>query len=237
MPRRTTKDYLDLMEHGLGKTPATGHKLIDTLNDAGRALMTLHQWGWRIAPSTFLPVTVGQSWVDLPDDFGQVLSLEGFGSRGLTVKQTSIAHIQRLRSSTIYDQAVTWISFEASDLPVTDESGQRHKRAEIWPTPTEDTPDIQFSYRRAWFELDENDTTRVPAIPIEYERALLLLARAYALGVEDQVEADETRQAQAEIDRLIREDAGRQVNMGQPLHSVRTAGMTYQYPHHPVTGP
>jgi len=238
MAARTTGNYLDLMRHALGKTPDSRHSLIQTLNDAGHALVASHMWSWRVAPPTIIPILADQTFVTLPEDFGQAVDLSIDNSQTLRIVQTSIQDIQRRRSWGQFDALVLFITFDTADAVVTDDENLRHRRAEIYPAQSADRADVTLVYRRGWVDLDENDTGRVPAIPRNFERALVLFARSFAVDIENQIDPYENMAlfgANGEIERLKREDAGRQVDYGRPLHDVLARGRGVRYPHRRIT--
>lgn len=232
---RTTQDYLDLMRHALGKTPQARHKLIDTLNDAGRALVTAHTWTWRTSRPTMLPIPAGQEYVVLPADFGQVVSIYTKNSQLFRVMQTSLDDIGNRRNWDDFDPGVLYISFDGSDTQITDDQSQPHRRAEIYPAQDTARNDVEMIYLRTWVDLTEANNSAVPNIPPEFERSLVLFARAFAVDIENQVEPYE-RQAlfgpSGEIGRLMMEDANRQRTQGRPQHSVTASSRSgYRYPH------
>lgn len=233
---RTVKAYLDLMRHALGKSPAAGHVLIDTFNDAGRALVNAHTWRWRNSPPVLLPIEANLDYVLLPADFGQIKALHTENSQVFQVIQTTMEDIQRRRNWQEYDPGALFISFDASDRQLYDDNHQPHRRAEIYPRQSAARSDVSMTYLRTWIDMSEHDENRVPEIPASWERSLVLFARAFAVDIENQVQPYENQALfgpSGEIARLIAEDAGRQTNFGRPKHSVMasTRGRAYLYPH------
>lgn len=223
---RTLKQYLDLMKHALGKTPDSRHRLIDTFNDAGRALVTAYPWRWRVSPPVVLPIVAGQSWIELPADFGQVQSLYFEGSQITRVIQTTLADINSRRQWQEFEPGALWITFEGSDRQTVDDTGQPHRRADIYPTQADGRTDLRMSYLRGWVDMREDDENKVPEIPANWERSLVLFARSFAVEIENQTDPYEVQALfgpSGEIARLVAEDAGRQRNMGRPTHSVAAA--------------
>lgn len=220
---RTVEKYLDLMKHALGKVPDARHSLIDTFNDAGRALVNAHPWRWRVSPPVTLPILAGESWVRLPADFGQVQEVYVPGNQVVRVVQTTLGELARLRGWQDFEPGLIWISFEGSDRQHYDSQNQPHRRAEIHPVQSADRDDVKIVYLRTWVDMTELDLNKVPEIPAGWERALSLFARAFAVSTENQTDPYEMQELfgpTGEIARLIAEDAGRQTNMGRPAHSV-----------------
>lgn len=236
--RRTTKDYIDLMKHALGKTPDARHSLIHTLNDAGRALVNEHPWSWRTRTNQALTLVAGQNYVTLPDDFGELIDIQVENAQTYTVIPTSLADINRRRSWGQYDALTLFIAFEEGYQGPTDEDGILQNRAQVYPTPDTDRSDIIINYQAKWADLDEADTDRVPAIPRDWERSLVLFARSFAVDIENQTDPYENQALfgpAGEIQRLKTADAGRQVNRGKPLHNVLSAGGGAYYPHRRIS--
>lgn len=212
MPR-TRADYVSLMEHALGAVPDSRHTLADTLNDAGRALFDAHEWSWR-QRTAGVDFVASQTYITLPTGCGQIISAERVGGTGRApVRLTSLADIIRLRN-TSENAGTSW--HLATDFGV-DQTGvtvlATQDRAAIYPTPAaNESGAIELTYRLDWTVLD--DDTDVPNMPASHERALVLLSRAFAIHLEDQEAAFEDEAFQAELDRLIDRDGGRQVDYG-----------------------
>lgn len=236
---RTTTQYLDLMKHALGKIPDSRHRLIDTLNDAGRALVNAHPWSWRVSPPVMLPIVANQTWVELPEDFGQMRDIYTTASQVFSVRETTLRDINNRRNWDDYDAGIMYITFEGSDRQQTNDAGQPHRRAEIYPAQPTARTDIMLVYHRNWVDLDEDDGDRVPEIPANFERSLVLFARAFAVDIENQVSPYESEALfgpTGEIARLVFEDGGRQVDRGRPVHSVRASGRPRAlYPHQRIS--
>jgi len=239
--RRTTEDYLNMMRHALGKTTTeTGikaHKLIHDLNDAGRALVNAHPWSWRTRAGVAVEQIADQPFVVLPEDFGHLIDIQATNAQTYRVNPTSLADINRLRAWGQYDAQNLYIAFEDAYEADDDSSGVKQNRAEIFPTPTFTRDDVTMSYRAKWIDMDDNDLDRVPLIPRDWERSLVLFARSFAIDIENQVDPYENQALfgpTGEIARLMRDDAHRQIDRGQPLHNVMTRGQTFRYPHRSI---
>lgn len=223
--RRTTQDYLDIMAHALGKTPDSRHKLIHDLNDAGRALVLAHEWAWRTRAGVTLDIVAGQDYVELPDDFGSVVDVSVLNSTVYTIHLTTVEDINNKRAWEQFDAINLFMAFDVGADGETDQDGVEENRALIWPTPQTARSDIKLTYRKKWSDLEAEDPDRVPSIPRDFERSLVLFARSFAVDIENQVDPYENQAlfgATGEIQRLILNDAGRQTNMGPPKHNVIT---------------
>lgn len=240
--RRTTDDYLNMMRHALGKTPqSTGskaHLLIHDLNDAGRALVNSYAWSWRTRNNVALNLIADQKFVVLPDDFGQIIDIYAENAQTYVVHQTSLADINRMRAWGQYDARNLYIAFEDAYEASNDSDGVLQNRAEIYPTPSSDRSDITISYRSKWVDMSSSDPDRVPLIPRDWERSLVLFARSFAVDIENQISPYENEALfgpSGEIARLIVEDAGRQTNHGRPLANVLANGRASLYPHRRIS--
>lgn len=214
--------YIDLMSHALGKTPDARHSLWDTFNRAGRALVTRRTWAWRQHGPVQILGVASQDHIDLPADFGGELAswISTTGFYG-ALRKVDLATIAGLRQSEVVVGSVQgwsggwyvyWPGYASQpsleDLP--------SKRVLIYPTPTASgTPTIELIYRRNWITIAENDGSRVPNIPEEFEQALVCLARSMTWHLENQSPCQDDTDAEAEIVRLINEDATQQVLQGR----------------------
>ncbi len=220
---RTTQDYLDMMAHALGKTPDSRHKLINTLNDAGRALVNSHEWTWKTRAGKVLELVANQDYIDLPDDFGAVISVTSVGGSPIVIHQTTVEDIANRRSWDNFDSLNLFIAFNVGGEGLTDEDGVSENRALLWPTPQTARSDLRLSYRTRWVDLEAEDPDRVPVIPRDWERSLMLFANAFAWDTENKANPYENEAlfgATGEIQRLILLDAGKQSDQGRPAHSV-----------------
>lgn len=230
MSRRTLQKYLDLMTHGLGKTPDSRHLLIDTFNDAGKALYTLaegapyfHSWSWLTADNVDFTIPGGSvERVELPADFGTFLSLGFRSAPGRSVQTVDMSTLNRLRQATpIVNSRTVYMCFDVGESQANGESTPK-KIAAFWPAREDDLTGLELVYRRTWVDMAQADGNRIPNIPAEWDRLLVLLSRAFAIHIEDQAAAMEDENVKPELDRLVHFDAGRMPNKGgPPLHSVR----------------
>lgn len=232
---RVTQTYLDLMDHGIGKSPAAGHVLLETLNDAGRHLYSFHAWTWRSAGPADLATVEDQSYVDLPADFAAIDdavidNTVDHDSEFRRVELVSSDAILRLRQSRSQPRGDILSIYFPQWATQADTTSEPTMRALLYPTPqTGLAPTLSMTYQRRWVELaDGSEGTQVPNIPREMERALVLLARAHAMQNEGQYDNAEREftLAFAELGRLVAEDSRRQVQIGviQGATAQRKAG-------------
>lgn len=225
--------HLDSMRHALGKTPNSKHRLIDSFNQAGRALFMHHNWSWKSRGPELLPIPAGVERVELPDDFGQLIHVDVANSTVFAVKPVSLSTIMRMRSSAGYEAQVLYMAFlTGRGQATTTSEGNSPKVAELWPTPGEARSNVYITYRAEWIDLEETPNANdVPNIPAEWERALMLWARKNAVEIENQEQPAEGGALQDELERLIRYDAGIQPDMGRPTTRVRRGGEGSRRPH------
>ena len=224
--RRTTGDYIDLIEHALGKTPDSRHLLIDDFNDAGRALVNDHAWSWRTRNNVTIEIPADSTFAILPEDFGEIVDIRISGSL-TTVTQTSVSEINRMRAFGQFDAYSLFIAFDDGFDSTNGSDGTQQTHAIIYPSQSTARSDLTISYRAKWVDMESNDLERVPFIPRDWERALLLFARSFAISLENQNDPYENQALfgpMGEIERLKTLDATRQTNYGQPTHNVLSRG-------------
>jgi hypothetical protein len=245
---RTALDYVKDMRHALGKVPDARNNLWQRLNEAGRALVNSHPWTWRTRGPVALERVEGQSFVTLPADFEQAIDLIVPESLSFRCIQTSIQDLNARRSANQFDNFVLYIAFPFGDDQVNTQEPVTQRRAEIFPTPAATDSDVQLVYTAGWREIEDDDQSSVPNVPLTFERALGLMCRMFAMEFEDQLApyekealygpgGDSLRVTGGELGRLMMADGNRQTDQGQPL------GGTYRgrrggrlYPHRSIGG-
>lgn len=232
MARRTLQNYLDLMSHGLGKTPDSRHSLFYDLNDAGRALFTLaegdpfnHSWSWitRDHVNFMLPGNLVEQVV-LPDDFSSLVSLQFDRTFVGRVIPTTLGELNRMRRTANFGTFLIYICFDVGEQQLNGSQPPR-KVASFWPPQAVGRTNLQLIYRRTWVDMTSTDVNRIPDFPQEWDRLFAMLCRAYAIQLEDQTNPFEDQLVQTELARLVNYDAGKQPNKGRPTHSVRARAL------------
>lgn len=157
----------DQLSHGLA--------WLDVVNEGGQRLCSAHQWKWLERMSTPLGLVADQPWIDLPDDFGGLLTPLEYNSVSgglapslpgdfLALKTTGTTGGTRFFGRLVYLGG-------AGVRPV----------FELYPTPdTDDTDAVLISYRARWVDLP-NDSSPVPVPPLCLP-LLRSIVRAVALG-------------------------------------------------------
>lgn len=217
-------NIIDLMAHKLGKTPDSRHSLWDTLNRAGRELVTAHDWYWRASGETLLPVVGGQSYLNLPSDFGELVTVYVPNVGEFTAVETvSMERVAYLRASESLGvtTGLLRIFFPGYTTANAGPLGTPRRRAELYPTPnTSGEPTLRVFYKRSWIEIDTDDRQAVPNIPETFEQALISKARALAWSIENDIPSHDDTIYAAELVRLKDAEARTQPSMGQVYGGV-----------------
>lgn len=217
----TVASYKNHMIHAIGGNPDTRISLLQVLNEAVRYLFDQHEWNFRARP--ILETTVAavdpptnpvtyNNYIDLPADFGEILSAH-YGTR--QVKFTSLEDIAHRRTNTLIPPPLAAVYVALSFPGQSDvNSLQGSPRLEIFPAP-DSAATFALEYRAGAIQL-VNDTD-VPNIPPSFERALALLARAFICDYEEQESTNEWAEAEKELEKLKAHDGLIQSNMGPSL--------------------
>jgi hypothetical protein len=221
----TVLEFISLMQHAIGRTPAPGHNLRQTFNRAGRRLVDQFEWSWKTPAPVNLTVLAG----DVGNDFIRLDAAHGVttfthltsmraGNRDvqmllpaelLAIKQSGYNPYSGLVASILTDVVPTALG---STLPV----------PRLWLVDPLVTADIgrtigTMLYRRGWQDVataGTADDAKVPPIPDSWEDALVCLSRGMAYALEFNTEhPDMARYANAVQD-LIARDTTRQTHFG-----------------------
>ena len=170
------QDVFEQITHELGGKPK-GLSPVALVNDAGARLVNMHGWTFLSRPPTTLTLTAGQSYVLLPSGFSGHIKLDYTDATQNHVCLTTMAEIQRLRTSTVTSSFTLYCTY--SWYVPTGEAPQQ--RLEIWPTPaTTQTGALTLWYRVGWQDV----SIELDAIPVPpYCRPLFTeIARSVAMG-------------------------------------------------------
>lgn len=205
------------MEHALGKTPNADLSLWDVLNEAGERLFTEQSWNWRVSPPTEIPAVDGQSYIELPSDYGGLIAVTVSGNSPSAVKVVQMPELVARRANSTYtfnETGILYLCFVGVGPGGSD--GSNRARVEIHPVAGDDgSPTLVLTYRRRWVEIATNDDDAEPNIPSAWNRALRLLCRCMAADYENAAMGTgpwpEWTAYLAEIERLKIEDGTEQV--------------------------
>lgn len=156
----------------------------EVINDAGRYLVTMHDWAFLNRPSVELALVNNQPWIELPKDCAQVMAVESSTQIQTEVTLTTQDHIDYLRSALLSSSYFFWVAVTFRGQRKRDQAAPG-LRLEVYPTPGESSiGELRLSYRAGWMPLIELDQR--PNIPDDVEPLLVQLVRLFALGYEDE---------------------------------------------------
>lgn len=235
----TGQQLIEAMRHRLGKTPSSRHQLIDSLNEAGRAIFTAaegpplyHSWTWVTVENAPLPIPADVEEVDVPADLGQVVSIRQESQRYFRVRLVDIELIHRLRSLPRTDTLDFYMAFDRGG-PQPSFDAPPIKRASIYPKQDQPRTDISISYTRTWVDYLPPTLDRVAPVPAEWHGLLRLKCQITAMQREDDNVGSDMDAYMQELERLVGYDARRQTDYGPPRYSVigAASGRMHTYPH------
>lgn len=153
----TAQQLYDLAKHALGKTPAAGHDLWASINQAGRALYTERDWSWSQQTETTLAATAGSEYISLPADFASVDSISLYlGGITADLTRSTIDQIRRLYDGvlpTVATLAGRWL-WDIVNNPQASTTAQPTKKLILYPLPPSNgVPTIRLVYKRTWIDL------------------------------------------------------------------------------------
>lgn len=213
------------------QTPATGSSWDDVVNDALQYLANLSQWHWR-EQALSLDTVADQNYIDLPDDFGEMVTIHR-ASPWRDAVPVSLARIQQYRAANIA-QDLGIIGYLYAIVGHTQETTADHTtyRLELFPTPTlDETGALTGTYRRIVTKLvSDSDVPNIPGGP--FMVALKLLCSAFAKSTEDEQEGPEWARFNAMLPDLMRADGGVMSNLGYIDGGIEDHGPSdlYLYP-------
>jgi hypothetical protein len=148
-------------------------------NWAGEHLTNMHPWGWLERPPASLDLLEGNSWINLPSDFGRAIGKpRPTGSSTVSLEWATMDEIASLRSGEATSQlslygAISWTSSIEGVLKARIELS-----AEI-QTTAEDS--LLLAYRAKWYEVvNDDDLLRIPSwLEPLYLEVLFVYAQAY----------------------------------------------------------
>lgn len=201
----TLSELKQHVQHALGGSPASQLSETRIINEAGQ-YMYMAPWKFRERPPLTFSFVSGQSFVTLPDDFGELITAHMDSGLVKAIHFTTMDDLLIRRTTAIGQSQVYWATM------VHNETGEA--RLEIHPSPS-GADKIRIGYRSKWIPLaTDTDTTSTPDYA---DSALISLVRAFALGYEE--EGMEIRLAEIEngpiYKRLLEKDGIIQPDYGQ----------------------
>jgi hypothetical protein len=230
---RTVGQHIALMRHALGKSPASGHDLYQTFQDAGNQLLQ-HEWSWAKRGPVALAFRAGVEFVELPPDFGRMVGLETPDSTYATTSVVPFQRIQSYRSGGLSttSEGVVYMCFDAARRQKNPGVGSTAV-AEVWPTPsTNDTPTVRMTYRCAFPRFTVADDDVMPDIDEQADLLLSLMAQDLAYLMENKRTLFDPQVIANELSRVKALDGSRQWMSG-----VMSGGALDRLPPHGLTVP
>lgn len=175
------KQLISHVEHTLGGKVNNGlGGSIAVVNAAGRHFHAMHPWEWAKRASAPLNFISGVTSVSLPDDFGDLLSVESANSLIRRTQTVTIDEILRLRTSNLPLDG--WVTKVAVNWRISDDD-RMQPYLEMWPTPSADSESaMTLFYRAKW--PDATDDATIVYVPPFAETLLIELCRTFARGWE-----------------------------------------------------
>lgn len=218
MSARDGNYYVEQMKHALGGDPDSRIDPLDVLNDAITFVTWAHDWKFRKRPPLDILFTPAQSYVLLPDDFGELMD-GGVVTKNSAISSVVVTSLQEIAwrrgspNAVAYDRV--WrvaLSWAGQDNDQTNLPGI--PQLEIEPTPTSSNPtgDLTIVYRAGAITMD--DLNEFPNFPPQLSRLVAMTCRLFIQGLEEeQVQADPLWQA--EFKSMIDGDGRQSPEVGQ----------------------
>lgn len=175
----TATELLDEAEHASGGTLDPRSAGLRLINEAGHALANAHRWPWYERSPIDIDLLAGQSYFELPMDFGQLVGLPVSTASYVNWAQlTSITDLQRQRQALAGGELCNWFCIVFPPQTVSTQAPPP-PRFELYPTPTTtQLAAATVAYRARWLPLTELEQS--PNIPDDAQSVLIELVRAYA---------------------------------------------------------
>lgn len=180
----TVQNCLAEVKHTLRRATSAEIAPLSIVNEAGHQLCNMHPWKWLERFSSSLDYVSAQTYVTLPTDCGEVLSLYATSTNVSQFELVSFQELLRLRS--IGTTVVTGTTYGALAYPsFTTAAEPAAMRLEVFPTPSANaTGALSIFYRAVWVDASPQ-TDYIDVLPWMaplYKQVL----RAYARGVEEE---------------------------------------------------
>lgn len=215
----------EVAEQALGAKHDGRFDLTALVNEAGRYLVAMHPWAWRMRPAASVSLTGDVGYVALPSDFGFGEVLEVVQSNGwMRLCPVALARLEVWRRQTSSSRPTHYAV--AHPGQASSSAAPPNPRLELWPTPAEDEADaLRVTYRAGWTALD--DITDAANVPPTFETALRMAVRAVALERAGDPRALGELPMSPVIETLRRADAGVQPQLGTMRGGhLETLGLT-----------
>lgn len=219
----TIQDGLDDIRHELGGE-LVGINALRCLNEAGQKLYALRDWNFLVRVGVPLPSVAAQSWIELPEDFGQIVTLQFTNGLTAAVSLSTLQQINEYRSqlvtipSYMLYATVSWVVDAGAVIP----------RLEVFPSPsTTDAALLTLTYRVRWVTLNATTDDTPLEIPEWFEPVYRQAVRATAYGYQKGEMNSRWADLRQSIDFLSaeRQDGAQQVDFGQLRNGAMSMAM------------
>ena len=221
----TAKQLKDHVSHALGGSVASQLSDIGIVNEAGRHMFNT-PWLFRNRPPADITFESSRDYVELPLDFGEMIAANMKNGLVQTFSFTTFDDLIHRRRTNTGATSHYWIAISYPSM-TTDQTAVPGPRLELYPTPTTGD-EMTIAYRAKWVDLDEDDD--IAMVPDFAESCLIALARAFALGYEE--EGLEVRIAEVEMgpvwQRALEKDGITQPTYGE----IRNGALSMIQPRH-----
>jgi hypothetical protein len=175
----TFADLKNEVEHAISGAPDSRTPTARLVNGALEYLCQQHAWSWRTVLTT-LAVTAGQGSIALPDDFGELVDVQGFQLRTTGLKKAHPRLVMAARVNNGVTPASTYsFLFYVGQSAQADPSIVPPRTLELGPVPAATQADAFYlTYRRLIPKLVGD--TDVPPLPYGFFELFRLCCRGWA---------------------------------------------------------
>ena len=225
----------------LAPNQTRAERLAEIVNQAGNHLFC-RPWRFRERTTKYMSLVASQSYVALPSDVEELLSIISTQSLGYLIEMVTPDHMEQLRQLglTMTGPSVTHACFTRTEPAAGD--ALPAVRLDIYPTPTAAVTDaIAVRYRASWITIDSEapDSYEIP-IPKYVDALFIAYVRAFAQAYEDEglsqriteIEAGPLLATSQTKDGLLQRDLGR-IRPNRPATSLNWTRPDYGYVQNP----
>jgi hypothetical protein len=209
----------------VGSLPTPENQQVWVINEAGR-LLFMHPWSFRERPPLGLDFTADQAYVELPSDFGELLSCVHGETLTNGIQLTTLHQINQMRA---YTTSVSGLGYWAAiSQPFVDSSsgmgvtGHR-PRLELYPTPSADETDaLTITYRADWIDFD--GSREYAPVPVRFEPLFAQYIRAVVRGYSRDARAETLMDEVARVEESSIFKSARKADTWQPDYGPLSGG-------------
>jgi len=215
-------EALKIAEHVIGGPMHSAITGLRVLNDTGEWLVSARPWKYLLGGVEALDLVADQSYVELPDDFGALVSISQSVGYTKDISLSTPAEIMDLRrglapggdgfiwAALVYGHAdITGTSTDGQPVVTPTTAAQiraakaPEARLDIYPAPESSTTGaLHLYYTRGWRSVSEDTDTIF--IPSWLEGVYLRAVRIWARGYEGEGVESETFDKDMALERLVR---------------------------------